>query len=444
MTGTISFGGIGSGIDTESIVSGLISASAAGLSPLRSRSASISAATSTISEIASLMGTLKSATEELDTFNEVGAYSATSSSDAIEATTNASALPGRVSVTVNQLASEQRTYSNAFASNSDALSIQGDLNIQVGTGDVETISVESSDSLQDIAEKINGMDSRVAASIVFDGNEYRLQVRGLDSGEDNAMTFSGAMATSLGLDVVANTVQQAENAEIEIDGFTITSSTNQVNGALPGVSLSLNEVSATPIEINVETDTEALTEKLNGFVSAYNAVVERIHQEAGFGAIEANNPVLAGDSSLRTITTGLSRAATSAIGGEFGDTLASVGISLNNDGTLSLDETELTEAIENDSANVQQVLAGDDTEDGVMDILRDLVDGYTATDTGLLDSKETTLNDRAEAIDERIEREEARLDVQAELLRRQFSAMDTTVATNQATLDYLIQLSLSG
>ena len=439
MSGTISFGGIGSGIDTESIVNGLISASRAGLSSLQSRAASASAAVSTISDIASLLGKLKTSVEALDTQREVGSYTTTSSSNAILASANGSALPGQYSIKVNQLAAEQRTYSQGFASESDALAITGDLGIQVGSGAVETVSIEAGDSLADIAGKINALGARVSAGIVYDGSVYRLQVRGLDSGAENSIAFSSSGATALDL---THTVQSAADAQIEIDSFTISSASNQVAGAIPGVTLNLTQTSTDPVTVSVAQDPATMKTKISDFISAYNAVVEKIHTEAGHGSQKASNPTLAGDSSLRAVTRGLANTVLQPLGGDYGSTLAAIGVRVNDNGTLRLDESKLTSVLEEDPTLVTQVLAGnDDDEAGIMDIMRDLVEGFTTSGTGVLETRKESLNDRAERLNDRIEREEARLDVQAELLRRQFTVMDQTVSTNQATLDYLIRMS---
>lgn len=443
MAGTVSFGGIGSGIDTESIINGLISASRAGLSPLKSRSSATKAAVSTISDIGSLLSKLKSAAEALDSEQKVGSYKASSSHDALTATASGTALPGRYSIQVNQLASEQRTYTNGFASTSDALGFSGDLELQVGSGDASTISFDPDDTLSSIAGKINALDSRVSAAVFFDGTQHRLQIRGLDTGAANALTFSGSGATDLGLDVPANTVQQARNAELVIDSFTVTSPTNQVSGAIPGVTLSVNKTNTDPITVSIESDVSALQTKLGEFVSAYNSVVQRIHREAGFGAQKPANSVLAGDSALRAIKNGLGNAMLRNLDGDYGKTFAAVGVRLNNDGTLRLDDKQLAKALQDDPSTVSRILAGTASQDGVMDIMRNVVNGFTTFGGGVIQNKKQVLESRVKSLDDQVVRAEKRLDVQAEILRKQFTQMDQTVSANQATLDYLVRMSFN-
>jgi flagellar hook-associated protein 2 len=435
MAGTVSFGGIGSGIDTEAIVKGLSAAAQAGLSPIQSQAAAVKGAVSSISDIASLLGKLKTASEALDTERETGSFKATSSNAAITASANGSALPGRYSIKVNSLAAEQRTYSNEQTSDSAALNINFALGIKVGSGTEKTVNIEATDSLTSIAGKINALGSRVSASVIYTGDKYHLQVRGLDTGEANAITFTSG--DPLGLSVTNNTKQTATDAEIEIDKIKVKRPTNQIQSAIPGVTMALTNTTSEAVTVAVENDPAGLKTKLNDFISAYNGVVNKIHADAGFGSTKASNPVLRGDSTLRMITGRLSSAITGGVGTDGKDTLAAIGVKLNSDGTLKLDETKLNAALEADPAKVLKTIAGNDTTSGVMDVMRDLVAGFTATGTGVIGNKSEALNNRAKALDKRVQNEQTRIDRQAELLRKQFTLMDTTVANNNNQMSYL-------
>src|SRR5262245_15364590 len=116
MAGTITFGGVGSGLDTESIVSGLVKASQGPITAMKSQVTSLTAANTSLSNIASLLGKLQTALEAVDETKEIGSYTASSSNTGVVASANGSALPGSYSVTVSKLASEQRSYSNGSAS----------------------------------------------------------------------------------------------------------------------------------------------------------------------------------------------------------------------------------------------------------------------------------------------------------------------------------------
>ena len=437
MAGTISFGGIGSGLDTEGIIKGLVSASGTGLSSLKSRAAATRSAVSELSDVGSLLAKLKSALSALSDDSGVKSYKATSSGAAVTASASASAQAGAWSVQVQQLAKEQRNYSSTFASSSTALGQTGTLSIQVGAAAAKNVSIEATDTLDSLVTKIGASGARVSAAVFYDGTNNRLQVRGLDTGADNALTFTET-GTSLGLTLPGSVVQSAQNSQAVIDGFTVSRSSNQISGALPGVTLNLTDTTASALNVKVEADPAALKSKIESFVSAYNAVVNKVHQAAGFATTKAQNPVLAGDSLLRSITSKLSSSMlTSVTGAGTYGSLSSLGVSLTKEGTISFDSAKLDTALAADSGSVAKVLAGVSGDDGVMDVLADVVDSFNQTGTGLIATKKETLEQRAKTIDARVDREQKHLDWYEEMLRRQFSNMDGSVSGSNAQTDYL-------
>ena len=168
MAGTISFGGVGSGLDTQGIVSGLVSASQGPLNNMKSQASGLNSANTSLSQIGSLLGKLLTALEGVDETREVGSYAASSSSSAVAVSASGSALPGSYDITVDHLATEQRSYSDGQASSTTALGQSGYLNISVAGGDIQQIAIDSTDTLENIASKINGMGLRVSASVVND------------------------------------------------------------------------------------------------------------------------------------------------------------------------------------------------------------------------------------------------------------------------------------
>jgi flagellar capping protein FliD len=354
------------------------------------------------------------------------------------------AVGGVVSVT--SLAREARKNSAGQASSNTALGINAQtLNFAVGGGTAQSITIQSSDTLDDVAGKINALGGKFQASVIDTGissNPYVLQIRGLDTGASKDLEITGSAVAALGLDQVQVGDQSAANAKFTLDNVPIERGTNTVTDAIAGVTLTLAAPTAQERTITVEADGQGLKDKLKGFVDAYNAVVKRIHTEAGHGSQKASNPVLAGDSSLRSITRRLGDAVLKGTGGAFEDSLASIGVRFNQDGTLQFKESELADAVAKDPSKVQHILGGSGGQDGVMDLLRDLVGGFTQTGTGLLATRKESLNDRADVLNQRITKAEQRIDLQAELLRKQFTAMDSAVAANNATLDYLIRMSV--
>ena len=145
---------------------------------------------------------------------------AASSSDAgVVASVSGSAVGSSYSINVTQLAQSQKSRSDAQTSSTDALGKSGNLSIKIGSGAATTIAIAATDSLTDIATKINQQGLRVSASIVNAGGSYRLSLQGLDTGAASAFTVTEDAGASVGLSTTANTYQTAQDAKLTIDGL---------------------------------------------------------------------------------------------------------------------------------------------------------------------------------------------------------------------------------
>jgi flagellar hook-associated protein 2 len=441
MTGTISFGGIGSGMDTEGIVTALVGVERQGENALQTKLTANNSSISNLSSVSSLLSKLKAASDALDTTAEVGSYKASSSNAAIVASSSGLASPGKYSITVDKLAKEQRTYSNTIASVGTALGQAGTLKLGVGSGTTTDVSILATDTLDDVIGKINASGQRITASSFFDGTSYRIQLRGQDSGAANALSITET-GTSFGFTVPANTVQAAQDAQIKLDGFTITSATNQVTGAIRGVTLALTTETTDAVTVGIENDPDGLKSKLNTLVDSYNAVVSKIKDLAGNGTVKAKDANLAGDSMLRSINqriAGALQTVTSSTA-TYGS-LGSIGLALDRSGKLSLDSTKFSKAMAADPDAVTKVLAGAGTGGlGVMGAVSSAVDLFTKTGTGIMAGRTDAMNATTKRLQDRIDREEIRINRYADQLRKQFTQMDTTVASWNAQSSYLSQL----
>lgn len=435
-TSSTSLSGVGSGLDTTSLIQGLIAADSGPLNALQTKQTSTQSAVSTLSDISTALGSLQSAVTALSTASGVGSYSGTSSSSAIAISASGTALPGSYSMTVSQLAKEQRTYSNPFASPSTALNQSGTLGLQIGSA-TASLNIQSTDTLDQIASKINGAGVRASASVFFDGTQYRLQVRGLDTGKANAVVMTQT-GFDLGLNVAANTVQKAQDSIVNIDGFNVERSTNQVVGAIQGVTLALSATTTAPANVTIATDATGLEGKIQSVVSAYNTLLGKINTAAGYGTTPASNSVLASDSTLRSISNKLSNTLETVVGNGQYNTLSAVGLSLQKDGTLSLDNSKLETALSSDPSAVTALFAGGTNSTGVMSALSTAITSYNQTGTGLLVQHQQTLQDRIKDYTDRITSEQARLTQEQTSLQTQFTAMDTSVTANNADLNALL------
>jgi flagellar hook-associated protein 2 len=431
---TITFGGVGSGIDTESIVSGLLAASRGPINRVQLQSSQTAAAVSSMSDIGSLMSKLKDSLLALDTIQEVGSFKVTSDDKAIVATAGGGAQAGSFSIEVSQLASAYKAYSSplGISKSNQALNQAGTLSLSIGDKSVD-LEIAATDTLDQVMAKVNTSGLRVSATSVFDGTQFRMQLRGLDTGLENNVSVA-ENGTSFGF--AQNVKTAGQDAKFTVDGIDVTSKSNQAQGAIPGVTLALTAITTTPVTIALSSDPETFETKLKTLVESYNGLVSRVNTEAGFGSIKASNPELSGDSTLRSLTSRLSAALTQTTGtGKF-QTLRSIGIELNNNGTLKLNSTKLQAALAEDPDSVTRVLAGDDKSvDGLADALGKVTTGLLAAN-GSITTRKEGLAARQRSLTDRIALEQKRLDRMQDTLRKQFTQMDQTVSQNQSQMNF--------
>lgn len=446
----VTFGGIGSGMDVEGLIQGLIGLEREPIGRIQNRAASARAAVTSLSEVGGLLAELEKATGSLDTLQEVGSYKATSANEeAVKITAAGGAQGGTYDVKVLQLARSARHYSAAYDSASEGLGLNGTLTLQIGTGDLQdpngnllagaataSIQIAPEASLNQIVSQINESGLRVQASTFFDGSQYRLQLRGLDAGADNALTIDQNGVT-MGMLDEGNVVHQAQNALVEIDGIRVESKTNKISQSIAGVTLDLFKETDESFQVSIEQDPEGMATKLDDFVKAYNGLIDKVHKLAGFGSQKGTNPFLTGDSTLRGITNQLSRRLSTTFGNGQFNSLASVGIQLNNNGTLKLDSTKLNKVLGEDPTALTDLLAGSGETDGMMDILNDVAKSLNAPNGGLLSVRKDGLESRAKSLDDQVGREEDRIGRMEERLRKTFTQMDGTIASYNAQMQYL-------
>lgn len=442
-----SFSGIASGIDTQSMIDGLMSVAKVPLQQLDARKKDIDAASTTISTFSSKLAALKTAALALSTSTGFSAFSASSTDAAVVANVSGSASAASYAVEVSQLARGQKSRSDVFADGTTALGQSGTLSVKVGAGTSFDVSIASTDSLLDIANKITGSGARVSASLMNTGSGYRLLVQGLDSGGDNAFMITES-GTTLGLDQPAAVYQTAQDAKLTVDGMSITSKTNQITGVIPGVTLALAKTTTAPATVSVAGDSSQLKTKINALVTAYNNMVTTAHNATGFGTQKADNSVLAGDRSIRESMARVARLVGGAVPGSSGKytTLASVGITLKQDGTMSFDGSKMDAALTADPATVARLFVTDTTTGatGVMKSLMTAVDGLVLGKGSPVQSRLDALSAQSAALQKSRDRMSDRLDQYQAQLKKQFTDMDLAVNKYNSLQSAVAGIATSG
>lgn len=436
------------GFDSGNVISQLVSIANRPLYELDSRRALVDSASSTMSSFSSKLAALKSAATALATTSGFSSMAATSSDSAVVATVTGSAARSSYNVSVTQLAQAQKTRSDAQASATTARNESGTLSIQVGSGAAFDVAITATDTLSDIAMKINQSGARVSASIIDAGGSYRLSVQGLDTGAANAITFTEGGALSLGLSSGANTYEVAQDAQLTVDGLAVTRPTNSVADAIQGVTLALKKTTTSAATVEVAADSTALKAKLNAFVSSYNDVVKNGQTIAGYGTTKAMSSVLAADPAVRRSLDRISSLVTGFIPGATGDyrSLATAGISLSRDGVMTLDAAKLDKALERDPEAVRRLFVTDAASGatGVMKSLADAIDGLITGQGGVVKSRIESLSKQSQQLVESRAKKEALVKKYEQQLRSQFAALDQAMSRYQTMSTALVGLGGGG
>jgi flagellar hook-associated protein 2 len=425
--------GLGDGLDDSSLISQLVAIESEPLTTLQSQASSIGSASSSISSFSTTLNALQTAAQTLADPTQYDSFSATSSSSEVVASTGTGAVAGNYSVTVSALAQAQTTFSDPQSSGTSPLNISGTLGLTVG-GSTVNVAVSSGDSLADIAAAISSSGAPVSASVVYDGSQYRLDVQGTQTGAAGAITFEES-GFSLGLSNSLNTYQAAQDAEATIDGISVSSSSNQVSGAIPGVTLALTGKTSSPATVSVAASASSLATNIQAFITAYNAVLTAGHTDAGYGTTAATNSLLSGDQGIETSLTQLGDLVSGTVAGSDStlNTLGSVGISINDDGTLSLDTSTLQQAVQSDPTGVEKlfVTAPGQGMTGVMGTISQTIDNLTNSSGSVLQAETQMYQSRSTAISAQETAMQARIAQYQTLLQSEFSTADETVNTDR-------------
>ncbi|RTR04414.1 flagellar filament capping protein FliD [Halomonas nitroreducens] len=438
---SISSLGVGSGLDLGGLLDQLRSAERQKLTPIVEQKTEEEAR---ISAFGRLQSGLEKFQTAVDTLNDASTYSNLTASvlgEGMTATTSDDANAGSYEITVNQtaragsLASTQVTDLDAPLTGANA-----SLDLTFGDGSTTSVALTEGATLGEIRDTINAdAAAGVDASIINDGTGYRLVLSSRESGADagvNGMTFTNADA-SLAED--AATLQAGRDAEMDINGIAITSTTNTVEDAIQGVTLELEpSASGETLSLTVAPDTESLKEAVKDFVSAYNEMKSTVgRMTKATGDVETAGE-LVGDRKVRTIESRLSRDLTNPSSGGDLEIMSSVGISLNDSGRLELDEDKLDEVIADNPEGLQGFFAGTSEDGGFAGRLASSLDNMLDTD-GMIERAIDSAESRVDRIEDRYDRTERHINRTLERYRSQFSQLDGMIAQMNSTSAYLSQ-----
>ncbi|AKJ30993.1 flagellar filament capping protein FliD [Caldimonas brevitalea] len=455
--------GLGSGLDVNSIVEQLVSLERRPIEQLATQKTTLQSKLSAFGLMQSYTVNVQDAVGRL-TNAKLWTQTKATTADATAVTVATTGTPasGSYNVQVSQLAQTQTLASSAFASKTSNVGA-GTLKIELGAWDagltsftpksgatsVDVVIAPGEDTLEQVRDKINAANAGVTASIVTDASGARLALRSTATGAENAVRITStgdASLQALSFDPPAGGTQMAQkqaakNALATVDGVELTSSTNTFDGAAEGLKFTAAKVTTTPVRISVGTDTEAMRKAVDDFVKAYNDISKYISTQTKYdeetkvaGALQGDRSSLSLQSQLRAAVTQSSSA--SSVFGRLSD----IGLEMQRDGTLKLDEgkfsdamgklDELGKAFSNDVEGTAQ--------DGFGVRLKALTTSLLDSD-GLVAARSEALRNSIKRNDEQQAKMEDRVALVQQRLLRQYGALDTTMSKLNGLNSYVSQ-----
>ena len=461
----ISVPGIGSGLDINSIVDGLVAAEGdAKTFLLANKRSDVQSEISAFGGLKSILSTsLSSTVTFLKSASNFESNALTSSDTTIFTATAAtsSVAPGVFDIEVRDLAEAHKLITTGFT-DQDTVVGTGTLTISVGTDSFDVTIDSSNETLAGIRDAINNAtdNTGVSATIVNvddggGGTEAKLILSSDNTGTANAITVtvddddtndtdaSGLSAFYYDTGDATSPerltqINPATDAEVYIDGQKVLSASNTVTDAIQGVTINvLKEDSGNTHSLTVARDTATVKSNIELFVSNYNSTITYINGITAYDAETGSVGVLLGDSTIRGFSNQIRTQINDTVTGISGSytTLVDLGITSNSDGTLKIDDSVLDAAL---STNMDDVAELFSSTNGVATKLDSIIDEYIKAD-GLLDSKTSGLNDTVDDINDDLEDLQLQLQALEERLLAQFSALDILMTQLNQTSSFLTQ-----
>jgi flagellar hook-associated protein 2 len=340
-------------------------------------------------------------------------------------TATTSATPAATSIA----SSDSVAATNTFSFASSAVRLSGTLSYAIGGGTAATINLGSTPlSLTAAAAALNadsgfsgsGLYAQVSgANLSITGTTGASGSASIDTTESTLTTTTPASAFGSFADSTANTAININNglagqdAQITVDGLPADCASNTVNTVIPGVTFQLLSTSTTPVQVQIANDNTGIETAFSTFVSAYNAVVKDLTIQEGNDS-SGNPEPLYGNTVVSQLQSSLSLALTSGAASGSVKNLYQLGISVNSDGTLTLDNSSLDAELNSNYSDVVGFLQnagsfGQNLSTTLNGLGNSTPTGVIALALSANSSQETTLNDDVTAQNTLITTQQANL-----------------------------------
>jgi flagellar hook-associated protein 2 len=440
--------GAGSGVDVKALAKSLVEAERA--PKQQAIQSKIDKSEAKISGYSAMMAALDIFKQQVDGLDSVTDFAAVeirnSNPLAVQVSTNSLASPGAHTISITSLAQAQRSVGDGF----------DNVTAQVNGGNAFTLSLTVAGEATDIeisaadtnasavVNAINQAGAGVSAQLLDTGVEgaadrYKIVLTG-QTGASNAFSVSTDAADTSGLNFTTPTGQDAADAAVTVNGVAISRSTNTIDDVIPGMTFDLLGPTTGAVAVQLNRDSSGVKERVQSLVTAYNSMVSDFGILTGPASEDEEDIYsgsLRGDSTVRSVLSQMRQVffGESETAGESITSLRDMGVSVDKDGVVTLDEAALDEALTTHFEEVVSALAGRTTTevDGETVIQQGLGAEMAARlralmgPTGIILSQSTSAESQVGRYEEQLEKLETRMEGILERYTKQFAAMESIV-----------------
>ncbi|MCP5464807.1 MAG: flagellar filament capping protein FliD [Deltaproteobacteria bacterium] len=306
------------------------------------------------------------------------------------------------------------------------------------------ITIDSSNNtLAGIRDAINSSGGPVTASIVNDGSgasPYRLVLTSNETGDDADITHDIASVLTLTNDAALNadSSNTAQDAQVTINGLAIYSESNTFVDAIDDVTFEISQVETdTPLTLTISDDFTTPISTISSFIASYNLVLAEF--SAAFDTDDttgASTGTLSSDISVQIAQNRLANIMTNVhyeLAGNAFQSLAEIGITMNDDGLLDVDTDVLEDALTEDADSVKRLFQGmSSSVDGIADQAYDVLYDLTNSADGVFTRKSRIWDETIDDLLDLMEEREDRIETYEELVRSKFNYLEELLSTLEA------------
>lgn len=439
LTGTTQITGLASGLDTDQIIQEEMAIYQQPVTRLQDQQSGLTALNTQLTNIQTQLQTLVSDAQALTNPSLYATSQAVTSSDPTRVTgsTGTGAGVGSYQVEVTQLAgSARRTYTFASPSSDDTITIGG-----------QQVTISAGESISDFVNSINANSNLNVYAAATDSGTVVLSSRQTGSAASVSLTDAGTALTEQ-----TQLARAGQDAQFTVDGGTqLSSSTNTVTNAIPGVTLTFDALTTTSGAVTVNVGAPApstanIQNAIQTFITQYNSVIGAIQAQLSQppSGSDPSQGTLHGDaelsqllSSMRSmmyapgggLPTGL--ATMMDIGVSTGATTGTGAVSQNAlSGDLTLDATALANQLASHPSGVRSVLNS-------WSITFSNLVANVADPAGTIDQRIQGDDRQISQLGNRISVMQSALNERQNMLVQQFAQLEAALSGNQSTSSWL-------